>query len=70
MKSAVVVLGLVANAAAAAVGENLPPLPLGELGWSGSVTPGGPVLEYWGQDFEVVNSISAAARHSILCVQR
>ncbi|KAH7375439.1 hypothetical protein B0T11DRAFT_293122 [Plectosphaerella cucumerina] len=51
MKSAVIVLGLVANAAAAAVGENLPPLPLGDLGWSGSVTPGGPVLEYWGQDF-------------------
>lgn len=52
MKSAAVVLGLVASATAAAVGEKLP-LPLGELGWSGSVTPGGPILEYWGTDFEV-----------------
>lgn len=56
MKVAVVLSGLAASVSAAAVGTDLP-LPLGEVGWSGSVTPGGPLLEYWGTDFDV------SARH-------
>ncbi|KAM0274303.1 hypothetical protein ACHAQH_007977 [Verticillium albo-atrum] len=55
MKPTSVLLGFAAHAAAAALGDNLP-LPLGEIGWVGSVTPGGPELEYWGIDFEEIEA--------------
>jgi hypothetical protein len=34
------------------------------------VTPGGPVLEYWGQDFEVFEFIPAASHREVPCLQR
>ena len=50
-----VILGLMAcKAVLAAVAlDESSSLPRGELGWSGSVTPGGPEVEYWGEDLDV-----------------
>lgn len=48
------ILVFVTSAMAAAV--PLPdglPLPLGEIGWQGSPVPGAPVIEVWGESFEV-----------------
>lgn len=60
MRSAAFILPFVASAAAAAVNTGNPtavegglPLPLGEIGWEGVVTPGGPSVKVWGASFEV-----------------
>jgi hypothetical protein len=61
MRSAAFILPFVASAAAAAVNTGNPtavegglPLPLGEIGWEGVVTPGGPSVKVWGASFEVI----------------
>jgi hypothetical protein len=41
-----------AMAAAVPLPDGLP-FPVGEIGWQGSPVPGGPVVEVWGQSFEV-----------------
>jgi hypothetical protein len=53
-------LNIVLSLAAAVAGATLPgpsasglPLPLGEMGWTGSITPGGPVVQVWGADLDV-----------------
>ena len=54
MKHITVLFGFVASAMAAVVPPAPAlPLPLGEVGWQGSVTPGGPTIEVWGESFEV-----------------
>lgn len=56
MKHFNAILNLAAVAAGAALrasSEPGPPLPLGELGWEGSITPGGPVVKVWGESFDV-----------------
>ncbi|TLD20689.1 hypothetical protein PspLS_08542 [Pyricularia sp. CBS 133598] len=49
------ILSLAAYASASAIG-NIPPLPIGELGWEGSVVPGGPKVEVWGSSFEDIEA--------------
>lgn len=54
MQHFAIFLSFIASAMTAAVPPSLqPPLPIGEIGWQGSVTPGGPMIEVWGQSFEV-----------------
>ncbi|KAL0943370.1 uncharacterized protein CTRU02_201256 [Colletotrichum truncatum] len=56
MRSATV-LGFVASAAAAALATPSGlPQPLGELGWEGVITPGGPKVEVWGSSFEDIQA--------------
>ncbi|KAH7347503.1 hypothetical protein B0T11DRAFT_359937 [Plectosphaerella cucumerina] len=63
MRSAPFILPFVASAAAAAVNTGNPtavegglPLPLGEIGWEGVVTPGGPSVKVWGASFEDIEA--------------
>ncbi|KAH6695407.1 hypothetical protein F5X68DRAFT_227388 [Plectosphaerella plurivora] len=55
MRTPAFVLPLVASAAAAAVG-NVLPLPMGEIGWEGPATPGGPSVKVWGNSFEDIEA--------------
>ena len=32
-------------------------LPMGELGWSGRITPGGPIVKVWGDDLDVSQAL-------------
>ncbi|EUC26630.1 hypothetical protein COCCADRAFT_10590 [Bipolaris zeicola 26-R-13] len=46
MQHFAIFLSFIASAMTAAVPPSLqPPLPIGEIGWQGSVTPGGPTIE-------------------------
>ncbi|KAH7353844.1 hypothetical protein B0T11DRAFT_300918 [Plectosphaerella cucumerina] len=56
-------LNIVLSLAAAVAGATLPgpsasglPLPLGEMGWTGSITPGGPVVQVWGADLDDIEA--------------
>lgn len=56
MKHISIFLSLAAAVAGATLGPRAdagPPLPVGEIGWEGSVTPGGPVVKVWGADLDV-----------------
>ncbi|KAF5009150.1 hypothetical protein FDECE_4594 [Fusarium decemcellulare] len=56
MKLSLTMLGLVAAAAGAALPDDKLPLPLGQVGWEGRVTPDGPIEEYWGDDFDEIEA--------------
>ncbi|KAH7353391.1 hypothetical protein B0T11DRAFT_356454 [Plectosphaerella cucumerina] len=61
MKHVGVLLSLAAAAAGAAIGsrslpESGPPLPMGEIGWEGSVIPGGPLVKIWGADLDDIEA--------------
>lgn len=51
-----ILLGLAATATGAAIttrSELDAPLPMGEIGWEGIITPGGPLVKIWGADLDV-----------------
>ncbi|KAH6685426.1 hypothetical protein F5X68DRAFT_233171 [Plectosphaerella plurivora] len=59
MKHFSILLSLVAAAAGAALSPRADSgltLPLGEIGWEGSVTPGGPVVKVWGADLDDIEA--------------
>lgn len=66
MHSVSIFLSFVASAAAAAITPQVAPLPVGQLGWEGAVAPGGPVMEVWGDSFEVCLPSSTSVRGSLL----